>query len=139
MSVKEALVGTWKLLVTSEADGVVGGGGLTASATPPYGRLVAQYQSFRLPTADDVLSGNVFFLETNEVDLPLPLTPLPLTPSPSPRPTPAPKPKPTPAPTPTPNPNPNPNPSQVAVDVKEGVSSTATAKGGFSVKPSEGG
>ena len=44
MSVKEALVGTWKLLVTSEADGVVGGGGLTASATPPYGRLVAQYQ-----------------------------------------------------------------------------------------------
>ena len=49
MSVKEALVGTWKLLVTSEADGVVGGGGLTASATPPYGRLVAQYQAFRLP------------------------------------------------------------------------------------------
>ena len=38
-----------------------------------------------------------------------------------------------------PNPNPSPNPNQVAVDVKEGVSSTATAKGGFSVKPSEGG
>jgi hypothetical protein len=93
MSVKEALVGTWKLLVTSEVDGVVRGGGLTASATPPYGRLVAQYQAFRLPTADDVLTGNVFFLETTEV----------------------------------------------ALDVKTGISSSATSKGGFSVKPSEGG
>ena len=92
MTVKEALIGTWKLLVSSEADGVVGGGGITASAAPPYGRLVAQYQAFRLPCAEDIMTGNVFFMETTEV----------------------------------------------AVDVKEGISSCATAKGGFSVKESEG-
>ena len=71
MTVKEALIGTWKLLVSSEADGVVGGGGITASAAPPYGRLVAQYQAFRLPCAEDIMTGNVFFMETTEV-LPYP-------------------------------------------------------------------
>jgi hypothetical protein len=66
-AIKAELVGTWKLLVTSEEDGVLGGGGVSGTADDEYKRVVAQYQSFRLPSPDDILTGNVFFMETSEV------------------------------------------------------------------------
>lgn len=56
--IKEQLIGTWKLLFTSEPNGVLSAGGVSATSATPYSRIVAQYQSFRKPDPMDILTGN---------------------------------------------------------------------------------
>jgi len=64
--VKDALVGTWKLLVTSEKDGVLAEG-VSGMAAGPYSRVLAQYQTLRKPDPMDILTGNTVFMTTSEL------------------------------------------------------------------------
>jgi len=64
--VKEALTGCWKLMATTEPDGVLAAG-VSGLADSPYALVTAQYQTFRKPDPMDVLTGNTFFMETSEV------------------------------------------------------------------------
>jgi len=65
--IKDQLIGTWKLLFTSEPNGAPASGGVSGMSATPYSRVVAQYQSFRKPDPMDILTGNTEFMETTEV------------------------------------------------------------------------
>ena len=56
--IKDQLIGTWKLLFTSEPNGAPASGGVSGMSATPYSRVVAQYQSFRKPDPMDILTGN---------------------------------------------------------------------------------
>jgi len=65
-ALKDALVGTWKLLVTSEKD-IVMGAGATGLAGPVYAHVVGHFQTIRKPDPMDIITGSLDFLETSEV------------------------------------------------------------------------